>query len=248
MKTPDTARLYADLAPWFHLITHPDEYIDEAAHVVRVIAASGAEPAGTLLELGAGGGNNAFHLKRHFACTLTDLSADMLAVSRTINPDCEHLEGDMRTLRLGRLFDIVFVHDAIGYMTTEDDLKAAIATAAVHARPGGLAIFEPDAITETFAPGTDHGGVDDADGRGARYLEWTRAGEPGATTYPVDYAFMLYEPGGPVRVVDDHHRLGLFPRATWLDAFAGAGLSALDIDVADPYAGKRVVFATRRTT
>ena len=68
---------------------------------------------GTLLELGSGGGNNASHLKARFNCTLTDISPDMLALSRTLNPECEHLEGDMRTLRLGRTFDVVFIHDAI---------------------------------------------------------------------------------------------------------------------------------------
>ena len=32
-------------------------------------------------------------------------------MSRSINPECEHVQGDMRTLRLGREFDAVFVHD-----------------------------------------------------------------------------------------------------------------------------------------
>ena len=74
--------------------------------------------ATTLLELGSGGGNNASHLKHRFECTLTDLSPEMLALSRTLNPECEHIEGDMRTLRLERTFDAVFVHDAIAYITT----------------------------------------------------------------------------------------------------------------------------------
>ena len=77
----------------------------------------------TVLELGSGGGNNASHMKAHFELTLTDLSPDMLDLSRTINPELEHIQGDMRTLRLGREFDAVFVHDAVVYMTTEEDLK-----------------------------------------------------------------------------------------------------------------------------
>src|SRR3972149_1508073 len=59
----------------------------------------------TVLELGSGGGNNASHMKAHFKLTLVDRSPAMLAVSRALNPECEHLEGDMRTLRLGRGFD-----------------------------------------------------------------------------------------------------------------------------------------------
>jgi hypothetical protein len=37
----------------------------------------------------------------------------MLEVSRRLNPDCEHPPGDIRSVRLGRTFDVVFVHDAI---------------------------------------------------------------------------------------------------------------------------------------
>ena len=165
--------MYSDLAPWFHLLTHPSDYADEAAFVTRVVDDVMDGDARTLLELGSGGGNNASHLKERFECTLTDISPEMLALSRTLNPECEHLEGDMRTLRLGRTFDVVFVHDAISYLTTEDDLRAAIETAAVHVRPGGVVILTPDATTEIFEPKTDHGGHDSDDGRSLRYLEWT---------------------------------------------------------------------------
>ena len=41
--------------------------------------------------------------------TLVDLSDGMLAVSRQLNPECEHHLGDMRTVRLGRTFDAVWV-------------------------------------------------------------------------------------------------------------------------------------------
>jgi hypothetical protein len=53
----------------------------------------------------------------------------MRAMSRALNPDCEHLDGDMRSVRLARSFDAVFVHDAVCYMTTESDLRMAIETA-----------------------------------------------------------------------------------------------------------------------
>ena len=37
----------------------------------------------------------------------------MLAVSQTVNPECEHVLGDMRSLRLGRESDLVLIHEAI---------------------------------------------------------------------------------------------------------------------------------------
>lgn len=179
-----------------------------------------------VLELGSGGGHNAVHLKARFAMTLTDLSEEMLDVSRRLNPECEHHRGDMRTLRLGRSFDAVFVHDAVDYMATEADLRQAVETAFAHCRPGGIAVFVPDCTTETFETTTDHGGHDGADGRGVRYLEWTRDPDPEDTSFVTEYAFLLRDPGGSVRVVHETHRVGRFGHDTWLGLIADAGFEA----------------------
>ena len=184
-----------------------------------------------MLELGSGGGSLASHLTQQFTMTLTDLSAGMLAESRVTNPDTEHIQGDMRALRLNREFDYVLVHDAVCYMTELRDLQAAILTAAVHCKRGGTVIVLPDYVTETFSPGTSEGGEDGPDRRGFRYLAWCWDPNPGDTTYIVDYAFLLREANGDVRAVHDRHVEGLFPRAAWLETFDAAGLSATsDLD------------------
>jgi hypothetical protein len=183
---------------------------------------AGASPPGTLLELGSGGGNNAFHLKAHARLTLVDLAAPMLAESRRINPECEHIAGDMRSLRLGRLFDAVFVQDAISYMATASDLEQAIRTAFVHCRPGGVALFGPDYLRETFRSSTSHGGRDGA-GRALRYLEWTWDPDPDDTTYVVDFGFLLRDERAGLRIESERHQLGLFPRAEWLRIIGRAG-------------------------
>src|SRR5579859_3696351 len=126
-------KLYQELATWWPLISPPTEYVEEAAFFLPLLAEQTANPSATLLELGSGGGNNAFHIKSSFASvTLADLSPEMLAVSAALNPDCEHVQGDLRTLRLGRTFDVVFVHDAIDNMTTLDELQQALETVFIH--------------------------------------------------------------------------------------------------------------------
>jgi SAM-dependent methyltransferase len=216
-------RLYTDLADWFHLLTAPEEYAEEAAFYWRTIAEASDPLPRTLLELGAGAGNNASHYKRYLdRVTLTDLSARMLELSRRLNPDCEHIQGDMRTLRLGRQFDAVFVHDAVCYLTTLDDLRLAMQTAFVHCWPGGVALFAPDATRELFAENTDHGGHD-GDGRALRYLEWTFDPDPADTTYLVDFAYLLHEEGKPTRTVYDRHVCGLFSRGEWLTLLRDVG-------------------------
>ena len=158
--------------------------------------------------------------------TLVDLSDRMLDVSRRLNPECEHVLGDMRTVRLGRRFDAVFIHDAIEYMTTEDELRQAIETAFVHCRAGGIVVLTPDAITETFEEGCDHGGCDSPDGRGVRYLEWTWDPDPTDSLISTNYAFVLRASDGSVDVVHETHRTGLFSREIWLRLLAEAGFEA----------------------
>ena len=242
----EAMRIYGELAPWFHLLTHPSEYAEEAAYYTQIIDAVSDGRARTLLELGSGGGNNASHMKARFDCTLTDLSEEMLELSSTINPECEHVRGDMRTLRLGRTFDVIFVHDAVMYMTTEADLRAVIETAAVHAAPSGVVLLVPDTIRETFAPGVDQGGHDGDDGRALRYLEWTYDPDPDDTTFEVDFAVVLREPDATTRVVHDHHTFGLFTRDVWLRLLSEAGLDVVEVDVEHPYPGEFEVFAARR--
>lgn len=216
--------MYREFASWFHLLTSPDEYSVEAGFYATLIIEAAGIPVTTVLELGSGGGNNASHLKSRFDLTLVDLSAEMLELSRKLNPDCEHLEGDMKTVRLGREFDAVFIHDAIDYMTTETDLASAIETAFEHCKPGGAALFAPDYVSETFATETDHGGGD-SDGRSMRYLEWTWDPDPSDSTYTADYAYLFRDTNGSMQVAHDRHICGLFPRATWMEMIEAAGFA-----------------------
>jgi SAM-dependent methyltransferase len=219
MKEP---RLYGELSSWWPLMSPPLEYVEEAAFYRNVLRSTARHPVETVLELGSGGGHNASHLKDHFTLTIVDRSAGMLAVSRQLNPACQHVEGDMRTVRLGRQFDAVFVHDAICYMTSEEDLRQVMETAFLHCRPGGVALFAPDYVRENFQPGTDHGGHDDRD-RGMRWVEWMWDPDPADTTYLVDYAYLLRESDGSIRVEHDRHVEGLFPRETWLRLLSEVG-------------------------
>ncbi len=219
--------LYDDLASWWHLVTPPADHEWEAVHYAALWRARVAAPR-TVLDLGAGGGCIASHLRRDFVCTLVDRSPTMLAASASINPDCEHVVGDLRTVRLDRSFDGVLVGDAIMYLTTEVDLAAAIATAFAHTRPGGCALFVPDKTREDFRPSDSHGGADTADGtRGVRWLQWARDPDPDDTWFTIDWALMLRQ-GADVEVVHERHRHGLFPRATYGRLIAEAGFTLID--------------------
>jgi SAM-dependent methyltransferase len=165
----------------------------------------------------------------------------MLTLSREINPECEHIAGDMRTLRLKRQFDAVFVHDAISYMTCERDLRRAIATVFAHCRPGGVALLQPDDVRETFRATRETGGHR-VDGRSVRYIELTHPLKATCGFTTVDYIFTLKDCDGTTRKLVDRHHVGVFPRATWLDTLLAQGFRARAI--VDPW--RRVCFIAKR--
>jgi trans-aconitate methyltransferase len=223
---PGEYRLYQDLAGWWPLISPVGEYADEAAWLTGVLD-SAPVPVRRVLDLGSGGGHLAAHLKDRFALTLVDLSEQMLAVSRVLNPECEHRQGDMRTIRLGRVFDAVLVHDAVDYMTSEADLRQVIGTAFAHCRPGGIAMFVPDHVTQTFREVNGEGGSSDESGRRAWFRERTWDPDPADTWVQAEYEFILTDAVGTVEVVRETHRLGMFGRETWLGLLADAGFEAV---------------------
>ncbi|UJR81265.1 class I SAM-dependent methyltransferase [Sandaracinus amylolyticus] len=215
--------LYDELVPWYRLVDPPRDHAPEVASFVAAMERAARRPLETALELGAGAGHNAVHMKRHFRCTLADISAPMLALSRELNPECEHVRGDMRTLRLDRVFDAVLVHDAIMYMTSELDLAAAVRTAFVHTAPGGVAVFAPDVYRETFRDHTELLSEDEGS-RSIRAIEWMWDPDPSDDTFVTEYAFVLRDTStNEVRAVHDRHVEGLFARATWRSVLARAG-------------------------
>ncbi len=216
-----TNLLYDTLVDWYLLLDHPEDHRVEAEQLGLKFAEAITGTGTTLLELGSGGGNNALHLKGDFRCTLTDLNEPMLEVSRKQNPECEHLQGDMRTLRLERTFDAVLVGDAIGYMLTEKDLRAAFETAFVHTRPGGAAIIASEFFLELLSdvPWLTEGAEGD---RAIKVLEWTWDPDPTDTMCRSEFAILMRE-GTNFRSLHESHDFGMFPKATWVKLLTEVG-------------------------
>lgn len=225
MSIEQLPKLYRELADWWPVLSAPEDYAKEAAFCEQALRAACSLEPQTLLELGSGGGNNASYLKKHFQATLVDLAPGMLEVSRALNPECEHIPGDMRQVRLGRQFDLVFIHDAIMYMTTESDLRQAIQTAYLHCRPGGAALFAPDYVRENFKAHTDHGGHDRGN-RALRYLEWILDPDPTDNSFLSVMVYLLREGTETIECVLDQHLLGLFSRDQWLQWLTETGFEA----------------------
>lgn len=226
---------YNDLAwteDWF---ADPADYEDEVTTYVALIQRYAATPPQTLLHLGSGAGGMDHVLKRHFTITGVDLSAGMLAKARDTHPDLEYIEGDMRTLRLGRRFDAVIIPDSIDYMATLDDLRQAMATAVAHLKPGGvlLVVGKPQEQFQNnnFAYTGDRQGIH------ITLLENNYINPHRPNTYEATLIYLIRQ-GGELTMHHDRHILGLFSQATWEQVFWEAGLTlyqhTLD-GIYDPY-------------
>jgi hypothetical protein len=112
------------------------------------------------------------------------------------------------------------------YRTSRNDLVSAIATAFTHTAPGGVAMFQPDFVSETFEPGTETGGSD-GNGRAVRYLEWRWVPESRADMNKTDMAYLLRDEKGSVEVIHDRHFVCLFPITVWRELIAAAGFEPL---------------------
>lgn len=234
-------KLYTELASWWQLVSPTQDYADEAAFFGELFRAEGTK---TILELGSGGGNIAWFLKKDFTLTLADISGWMLMESKKQNPELEHIQGDMRSLRVGETFDGVLIYDAIMYMTNGRDLHAALATAYEHCKPGGVVVIAPDWVAETFRPRTTHEGTD-AGTRGVRYLEWTWDADPNDTKINYEFILALKE-GDDLRTVVDRQIVGVFPRATWLRLLEDVGFEGKVVEDLSTDGERSEVFLGRK--
>jgi len=206
------------------MISPVEDYQEEGELLAKIIAEESHIPVETLLDLGCGGGHVDFYLKRHFQITAVDISPPMLQLARTLNPEITYLPGDMRTIRLDRLFDAVLIHDAINCMLTPDDLGAAFQTAYQHLRPGGVFIT----LVEVW-PGSFHQNRTAVTSRKKGdveivFIENYYDPDPKDTSYESSFVYLIRQKGRLV-VERDHHLCGIFPVETWLRLLKDVGFA-----------------------
>ena len=230
----EVPRLYADLAHLWPLMSPPEDYADEGACLRRELGKRLGPGRARILDLGTGGGHLLHHIASDFDATAVDLSDAMLVHSRSLNPNVTHHVGDMRTVRLGKTFDAVLIHDSIDYMTTQDDLRAAFATARAHLHPGGLLLAIPDDYVETFTPPRIRHETRRTNGAELTFVEYSTDMDPNDTQAETVYVF-FFEQDGELRVEVDRHTIGLFPVSTWERLLIESGFEPERVDY--PFSG-----------
>ena len=215
-------RLYKDLAYLWPLLDPPEEYTEEASFWRQALREKLGPGSHEILELGVGGGHLLSHFTGELRATAVDISPQMLANSRALNPNVEHHLGDMRSVRLGRKFQAVFIHDAISYILTEEGLAATFETVREHLEPGGILITVPDWFTETFSGTTVDYRTRTTEGMELTYIQYSTDPDPLDSTVETVFIYAIKK-DGQVTVETDRHVTGLFPLATWHRLLGEAG-------------------------
>lgn len=221
-------RLYGDLAWIWPLLSPPEHYAAEAATLARYYRRLKKSPKRQarprLLELGAGGGHVLSHLSRSFECTAVDASPAMLESCRKLVPEVRVVSADMRSCRLGEQFDLVLILDAIDYMSTKADARAALKTAAAHLAPGGVLFVAPTYTRETFVDGET--ASDDLSSHGLAYLSQVHDANPRDSRYELILVYLVRSAQRRVELIEDRHVCGLFSQSDWLQMLNAAGFDA----------------------
>jgi SAM-dependent methyltransferase len=219
--------LYGELAQYWPIISPVNAYEDEGRFIAAILKAGNAHE---ILEFGCGGGHLSYHLRDHFTMTLTDISPEMVDMSRRRNPMCDNRVADMFAANLGRDFDAVLIHDAADYILDTDQMDAAFRTARKHVRPGGMLLVVPDHLADYWQPSVMTGGSGDVHYE-ARYCE--REGG-----IRIDFTVTVGD-----RVIEESHDIGLFPQYIWVDRLRAAGFAEVDeLDASETGWGERTAF------
>jgi SAM-dependent methyltransferase len=137
---------YADL---YDAVYGDKPYGAECELIERLLLAHGEHGGRRLLDLGCGTGGHAIPLaRRGWQVTGVDRAPEMLAragakLAERPEVRLELIEGDVRTVDLGREFDAALMMFAVlGYQTGNRDVAAALSVVRRHLRTGGLFVFD----------------------------------------------------------------------------------------------------------
>ena len=134
----------------YDMVYAEKNYAAECHATEALIAKFGSGPFRTLLDLGCGTGRHATILAQHgFDVTGVDRSEPMLIRAREraqqhlLDPGPEFLSGDIRNFAASQPFDVALMNfNVIGYMTSNDDALAALASTRRSLREEGLLIAD----------------------------------------------------------------------------------------------------------
>lgn len=212
---------YNDLAWTEDWLANPEEYKDEVMFYIHLIKSNSISSPSTLLHLGCGAGGQDNFFKQHFTVTGVDLSKGMLKIARDRHPEIEYIEGDMRTIKFERQFDVIVIPDSIDYMVSEEDLLQVIINSVFHLKTGGILLVV--AKTQETFHNNNFAYSCEKDNVSVTLLENNYINTYIPNTYEATFMYLIRK-RGQLSIHTENQILGLFPQAIWENIFIKAGL------------------------
>jgi SAM-dependent methyltransferase len=215
---------YSDLAWTEPILAPPENYVEENRFFCEILNEYSQMEIKSLLHLACGAGCQDYTFKQYFSVTGLDISPQMLALAKSINPEVSYIEGDMRTARLNRQFDAVVIPDSIDYMQTENDLRLTIATAYEHLRTGGVLLI----VANTKEEFQENNFIYTAkkDQLTITVFENNFIPDPQLDRYEATIVYLIRK-NGKQKVVSETHQLGLFALDLWMNLLTETGFSGI---------------------
>ena len=214
--------MYAEMAQYYDRIYSFKDYASETEKLIGWIKEHRQSNGTRLLDVACGTGQHLEHLGKSFDVEGLDLSPELLELAQQRNPGMTYHCADMRTFDLASSYDVITcLFSSIGYMTTIEDLRAAVANMARHLVSGGVLTIEPWLTPDVWKPGTVHGlFIDDPNLKIARVNTSVTQGRLSV----FDLHHLVGTPEKTFHFVE-HHEMGLYTVEEMMDAFESAGLT-----------------------
>lgn len=233
-------RLYKDLAWLWPIWEDVGVYKKESENIAKLIKKHAKIKVYSLLDMGCGGGKNAFHLKKYFAVTGIDISQAMLKNAKRLNSECKFHLADMRNVDLRSQFDSVFINDSIIYMTTKRDLLKVFRCACKHLKAGGVMITHPDECKERFKQNQTNIWTSKTNDMDITFIENQYDPNPNDDTFEKALVYLIRKKG-KLRVENDLHVCGLFGLDVWRKSLKQVGFGVHE-DIVDKTAEELPTF------
>jgi SAM-dependent methyltransferase len=221
---------YEAIAPYYDDFTAHHDYELWLGNLLPELKRHGLR-GNRLLDVGCGTGKSFLPmLERGWEVTACDISGSMIELARAKVGDSVELSvADMRELPVFGEFDLAWaLDDAVNYLLDGDELEQALCGMRRNLRPGGLLMFDVNAL-HTYRTFFATEVVVERNGRRLVWKGRSSAGaEPGSIS---EASFEVLPPEGKEgpRIPPEMHRQRHFPEEKIQAKLESAGLRCLDV-------------------
>ncbi len=139
-----TVRNFLYRNPQFYELAYPEPNDETPMMCRRMFSKFLSKPPRSILDIGCGTGRDLDSLSRECSdCWGVDYLAEMIEFAKVQRPRLHLHVGDMRTLQLGRTFDVIMsMGSAFMYALTNADVARVLETFVAHSHAGTLLILD----------------------------------------------------------------------------------------------------------